>query len=296
MKKLGFCLLVTVLVQASFARADENLLGYVKGAETLPKGSWELYQILTSRDNKGAGKYHALDSKTEVEYGATDSLSLSGSLQMLQVEMSGLSVDGYLPKDNNLSLRPSGVEAGLKYNFLSPAKDDIGLSSYLSFSYNWLDRHSGQNKDSYSMELLFIAQKYFLEGEVVWSSNLGFETTYARRGDLNDLPPGFDWPVEPEVEIGFTADTGVAYRFMPNWFVGAEALFESEYETEVGTERWTVFTGPSLHYGSEKWWATLTWIQQVSGGGEKFDAQDDNNLHLIEKTKYETRLKVGFNF
>jgi len=29
------------------AHADENLLGYVKGAETLPAGAWEGYQILT---------------------------------------------------------------------------------------------------------------------------------------------------------------------------------------------------------------------------------------------------------
>lgn len=296
MKKLGLIIFSTFIMHTPVSWADENLLGYVKGAETLPKGSWEVYQFLTSRDNKGAGSYHALDSKTEVEYGVTDSLTTSASLQMLQVDVSGITVDGYVPKDNNLSLRPSGLEAGLKYNFLSPAKDDFGLSTYFSFQHNWLDRHSGQNKDSYTMELLFITQKYFLEGELIWSSNLGFESTYAHRKDIADLPLGFDWPIEPEVEIGFQADTGLVYRFMPKWFVGGEVLFESEYETEVGTERWTVFTGPSVHYGTEKWWTTLTWIQQVSGGGELFDEQDDRNLHLIEKTKTEARLKVGFNF
>lgn len=292
MKKLGLLLLLVSLT--NIARADENLLGYVKGAETLPAGSWEVYQIFTNRADKGAGSYNALDSKTEVEYGKTDSLSLSGSLHGQQVNVSGIIVDGYLPKDNNLSLRPSGIEAGLKYNFLSPAKDDIGISSYLSFSWDWIDNHSGLDKDTYSMELIFIAQKYFMEGELIWSSNLGLETTYAHRHDVSDIT--VEWPVEPEVEIGFDLSTGLAYRFMPNWFVGGEALFESEYETEVGTERWTVFGGPSIHYGSEKWWGTFTVIQQLKGGGEQFDAQDDKDLHLIEKTKYEARLKVGYNF
>jgi hypothetical protein len=34
----------------------------------------------------------------------------------------------------------------------------------------------------------------------------------------------------------------------------------------------------------------------LRGGGEKYDGQPDQNLHLIEKTKYETRLKFGINF
>jgi len=54
--------------------------------------------------------------------------------------------------------------------------------------------------------------------------------------------------------------------------------------------------GPSLHYGSEKWWTTLTWFPQLSGGREKFPQQDNPHMHLIEKTKQEVRLKVGYNF
>jgi len=40
----------------------------------------------------------------------------------------------------------------------------------------------------------------------------------------------------------------------------------------------------------------LSYLPQISGGGEKYDGQTDENLHLIEKTKQEIRLKLGFNF
>src|SRR3990167_3930485 len=111
---------------SSSALADESLFGYVKGAETLPKGSWEFDQSLTYRNDKGSGDYSAWDSKTEIEYGVTDRFTASGYLKMQSIDMSGLVVDGYLPGDKDYGMRPSGAEASFKYNFLSPAKDDFG--------------------------------------------------------------------------------------------------------------------------------------------------------------------------
>ncbi|GAB4352974.1 MAG: hypothetical protein Kow0073_08940 [Immundisolibacter sp.] len=110
------------------------------------------------------------------------------------------------------------------------------------------------------------------------------------------LPAGFEWPTDEAMEIEFTAATGLSYRFAPNWFVGAEVLYQIERETEVGIERWSVQAGPSLHYGGRHGWATLTWLPQLTGGGETFPEQDDTGLHLIEKTKQEARLRLGYNF
>nr|WP_240483804.1 DUF6662 family protein [Methylobacillus sp. MM3] len=281
--------------------ADESLLGYIKGAETLPKGSWELDQTFTYRDDKGAGDYTAWDSKTEIEYGVTDRFTAAAYLKMQSIDMSGIVVDGYLPGDEDYGLRPSGVEASFKYMFLSPAKDDFGLAGYLSLGYDWLDKHSGQDKDKYAIELELLAQKYFMEGQLIWAANIGTEAAYAKRdglsaGRLASLPADYDWPEDAEMEIEMKAGTGLSYRFAPNWFVGAETLYETEFETEVGQERWSWFAGPSLHYAGQDWWATVTWFKQIKGGGEKFEEQDDNDLHLIEKTKQEVRVKVGFEF
>jgi hypothetical protein len=284
------------LATSGQANAGEDLFGYVKGAEALPKTAIELYQKVTVRDEKGQGTYQGIDYETELEYGYTDKLSLSGSVKFMSLDTSGLIIDGYLPKEKDISFASSGAEVGMSYMFLSPAKDDIGLSMSMNLDYDWIDKHSGQDKDTLSLDLGLQTQKYLLEGELVWVGNLGMETTYAARAELDNLPADFDWPTDPEMEVELKFGTGLSYRFAPNWFISAEVLYETEFETEVGQERWSWFAGPSIHYGSQTWWATLSWLPQLAGGGEQYEGQLDTGLHLIEKTEQEFRLKVAFNF
>jgi len=289
------CLALAGWLAPARMTAGENLLGYLKSAEPLPKGAYEGYQFVTSRDDKGTGTYHAIDYKTELEYGVTDRFMLSGAFKAMTLDTHGLIIDGYLPQEKRFGLKTSGLEVEGLYNFLSPARDDFGLSASLALDYDWIDKHSGQRKDTISTELTLLAQKYFREGEITWLGNFGIESTYAKRAAIAGLPDGFDWPTDPEMEIELKAGTGIAYRFAPRWYVGAETLYETEFETEVGQERWSVFAGPSLHYGSAKWWATLTYFPQITGGGEVFLDQTAD-LHLVEKTKEEVRVKIGLNF
>lgn len=285
-----------LLAAALPAVADENLFGYVRGSEVLPKGSGEFYQWVTQRNNKGTGHYRAVDTKTEVEYGVTDRFQVSAEVNGLAVKSLGLLINGYLPKDIDSNLRLQGFEVAAKYNFLSPAKDDFGLSAYTSFEYGRLDVHSGQKKRELEFEAQLQAQKYFLEGQLTWVGNIGLRAAHEKRKAIADLPEDFEWPTDPEMEISTKIGTGLSYRFAPGWYAGVEALAENEYETEVGQERWSVFAGPSLHYGDKKWWATLTVFRQLRGGGERYDGQPAKQLHLIERTKNELRVKVGYNF
>lgn len=284
-----------LLAALSPAHADENLLGYTTGAETLPKGASEAYFWVTQRSDKGSGHYSAQDYKVELEHGFTNRFTGSISLHGLGIDTHDLIIDGYLPKDERYGFKTSGIQFGFKYNILSPVKDGLGLSLNIEPSYFWEDPHSGQAKDSYKLESQLLLQKNFLDDTLVWVGNLGFEGTYATRDSIADLPADFDWPTTPEMEIELSAKTGLSYRFAPNWFVGGEVVYQTEFETEVGQERWSVFAGPSLHYGGKQWWATLTWLPQLAGGGETYPGQPDN-LHLIEKTKQEIRLKLGYNF
>ncbi|MFA5939789.1 MAG: DUF6662 family protein [Sinimarinibacterium sp.] len=277
------------------AHADENLFGYVNGAEPLPKGALEIYEKLTLRSDKGRGEYTAWDSVTEIEYGLTDKLAVIGAIEALAIDTEGLVIDGYLPGDNSYGPRASGVEAYLKYNFLSPAKSSFGVSMLTALRYAWRDPHSGQDKDTINFEEKLLLQKYFLDGQLIWATNLGIEATHAERHAIDNLPEGFDWPTDPEMEIELIGASGLSYRFAPSWFLGAEVLWEEEHETEVGLERWSLQGGPTLHYGSQKWWATFSWLPQIKGGGEKYPDQPDMGLHLIEKTEQEYRLKVGIN-
>lgn len=289
-------LLCSIFALPGLSSADENLLGYVAGAEVIPKGGWELYNITTLRDDKDKGEYRAFDNEIELEYGVSDSFNVFGGVELLSVDTSGLSIDGYLPGGEDVGPRLSGLELGAKLNLLRPAVAKVGLSLRFGLDYSWIDRHSGEDKDTASFEVDLIAQKYLLDGQLVWVGNFGLETTYADRAEIEGLPEGFEWPTDPEMEVEIKIGTGLSYRFVPKWFLGGEILYETEFETEVGQERWSVFAGPSLHYGSAKWWATLTYLPQLEGGGEQYGDQPDTSLHLIEKTKQEIRLKLGFNF
>jgi opacity protein-like surface antigen len=311
-----FALLVLPIAIAGLfvpaAHADENLFGYVKGSETLPAGASEAYFWLTHRFDKGQGEYSAYDSQLEYEYGVTSRFTASAALLGQSIDTSGLVIDAYLPGAKSFGLKPSGIELKGKYNFLSAAMDPVGLSAEFELVQAWLDPHSGKDKDTTSFDVSVQLQKFFLDDQLIAVANAGLEGTYAKRDPLDaatqasadlamqgltgDPSATFDWPTEPEMEIEFTLGAGLSYRFAPNWSVAAETQYQTEFETEVGQERWSWFAGPTLHYGSEKWWATLTWFEQLAGGREQYINQADDNLHLIEKTEHEVRLKLGYNF
>jgi len=301
-----------IALAPSAAQADENLLGYVSGAETLPQGASEAYLFVTRRWDKGRGDYTAHDYSLEYERGLTHRLTGGIELKGQSIDASGLVIDGYMPGPEQYGIKASGIEGKLKYNFLSPAKDDIGLSTTFSIQQNWLDPHSGKDKDTTKFELGLQLQKFLLDDQLSLMLNTGLEGTYAKRDPLDAATqvsadaamqaltgdPGatFEWPTEPEMEIEFKLGGGMSYRFAPNWYVGAETLYETEFETEVGQERWSWFAGPSIHYGGKKWWATLTYFNQLAGGKEQYIEQTDTDLHLIEKTRHELRFKLGYNF
>jgi hypothetical protein len=92
-----------------------------------------------------------------------------------------------------------------------------------------------------------------------------------------------------------TGGAGVAYRFAPNWYFGLESHVRSEYPLfELGNHEHTVvFAGPSLHYGTERWWVTLGYGYQIHGTG--IDEPADGKT-FAEEVKNEIRLKVGLNF
>lgn len=294
------------------ARADEHLLGYVSGAETLPQGANELYMFVTRRWDKGRGEYTAYDYTLEYERGLTHRLTGGIELKAQSIDTRGLVIDAYLPGAEQYGIKPSGIEGKLKYNFLSAAKDDLGLSATFSLQQNWRDAHSGKDKDSTKFEVGLQLQKLLLDDQLSLVANTSLEGTYAKRAPLDaatqaaadvaiqtltgDPGASFEWPTKPEMEIEFTLGLGASYRFAPNWYVGVETQHQTEFETEVGQERWSVFAGPSIHYGGKQWWATLTYFNQLAGGREQYIDQADDNLHLIEKTKHELRFKLGYNF
>ncbi len=267
------------------SRADENLFGWTKGSETLPKGHVDLYQFTTLRTGKadGDGSYNAYDFETEIEYGYTDELQLALSVaqnyftgSMLENDGEDLTQTGY---------RFGGVAVAGKYRFKSPFIDSYGLALNQALGYNRHDETAGIVENHIFVAPTLIFQKNFLDNTLITTASAGMD---------------FGWGKKPaeeySKEMGIESRMGISYRFAPGWFAGLEARVRSEYpQFDLTTnEHVAVFAGPNIHYGSEKFWATLAWAYQAYG--HETDEQQDDDRAFAEQVQNEIRLKVGFNF
>jgi hypothetical protein len=268
------------------AHADENLLGYTMGAETLPQGAAEAYLWLTHHEGKRQGNYAAQYLRLEYEYGFTDRLSGAIYLNGYRHDYSGSPVPGELDGDLK-QVKWSGVSAEVKKMLRSPYKDGLGVALYGEVTYDSVDSLSGEKVDAWEVEGKLIFQKPFRDDELQWVTNLELEAETSRPKAGGER----DYAIAPRLR------TGVTYRFAPNWFAGFEGWADVEYLKTAGSgwkfDHWDVFAGPSLHYGARQWWTTLTYARQLAGSDER---DDSTGLHLADHERQEIRLKLGYNF
>jgi len=265
------------------AFADEHLFGWVLGAETLPSKHAEAYEFLTLRTGKAEGTYLGWDSETEVEYGFTDQFQASLSLENHYFYNKG--VDG--PRDalsNTNAFRFGGVVLAGKYRLLSPFKDPVGLALRLEGGYLAHDEVDGLKQTEGYVAPQLILQKNYFDDTLIFDVNGGAEFAWGKR-------PAEQYPRE----LALTGGAGVSYRFAPNWYFGVESHIRSEYPLfEFGNHEHTViFAGPSLHYGAERWWVTLSYGYQIHGTGIDEPAEGKT---FAEEVMNEIRLKLGLNF
>ncbi len=267
------------LLSISAGRADEQIFGFVRGAETLPANHSELYQFITMREGKDAGCYHGFDFETEYEYGFTD--QLQASFSVVQHYFNNQDV----PELNNRNnYRFGGFEGSAKYRLFSPFKDPLGVALRVEAGYLLYDEVDGLKQHERYIKPEIDFQKDFLEDRLICNVDLGVEWAWGKQ-------PAEQYPKELALE----AAAGVAYRFAPNWFAGVEIHNRTEYpQFDFNNfEHTVVFAGPSIHYSQQRWWATLTWNYQVYGDGVD---EPDSGQTFAEEARQVVRLKVGFNF
>ncbi|HET6887734.1 MAG TPA: DUF6662 family protein [Candidatus Udaeobacter sp.] len=81
-----------ILCCVSIVRGDEQLFGFVRGAETLPAHRWKVYQFVTLGEGKSEGTYYGTHFETEAEYGFTN--QFQASLSLIQHYFYNKGVDG----------------------------------------------------------------------------------------------------------------------------------------------------------------------------------------------------------
>lgn len=260
------------------SRADENLWGYVYGADTLPRGRSEIYAWWTTRSDKADGAYRGTDVKLEFERGFSDRFQGSLYLNFRGHHIAG--VTGYEDRDE---FGLDGAQVSFKYRLLSAYKDPLGLAVYFEPGYTSREKITGERVDEWEFETKIIAQKNFAEDRLAIATNLTLEQEFEReRGE--EL-------FEGELIGEWTA--GVSYRFAPGWFAGAEVRAHTEFpDMDLSNQEHAAwFAGPNLHYGARRWWATVSIMPQIGG----WPHGDGSRLHLDEHERIETRLKLGVN-
>ena len=258
------------LVAAVSGRADERFFGYVYETDLLPKGRWEAEQHITFRKGYPEGdrrlSYDVWDFREELEYGVTDRLSIAGYLNFRSEDFAAR-VPG-VTSSSEFSFK--GVSTEIKYQILNPNTHPIGLVIYFEPTYS---------AHEVELEEKLILSK-MINDQWVLAGNLTLEQEWEREGGVT------------EKESVFEVTVGAAYRLTPHWSVGLEGRFHSVYEGHSFDEHlgtgW--FVGPNVHYGSARWWGTLSVLPQVAGN------PSDGGVNLTEHQKFEVRLLLGLSF
>ena len=125
----------SVMAFPATAHADESLWLYTKGAETLPKGETEVKVGVISRRGKADSDYVFNDIRLEAEHGVTDRLTVYGEIAIFNHDYSTTNPDLQPFFDTQggaggrfKKTQIGGIDAGIKYNILSPYKDPIGFA------------------------------------------------------------------------------------------------------------------------------------------------------------------------
>ena len=265
------CLATTLgLVGAALAiHADERFFTYsYEAASVLPKGAVEFEQWITYRGGKESGNYARWDFREELEFGVTDRYTTALYLNFRDT-FSDLSA---APGDEVDEFEFKGISSEHKFQLLNPHEKPIGMLAYGEVT---------TDGSELELEEKLIFQKFFGPDET-W--NAVFNIITEQEWEYEAAETG------EESVLEFTA--GLSYRLSRNWAIGAEARHHRVYSgmyDEEEANAW--FVGPNVHFGSAKWWATLTVLPQVAG-----DPDTRWGLELDEHTRIEVRLIAGYNF
>jgi hypothetical protein len=264
--------------------ADENLFGYTYTADVLPKGKWELEQWATTRVGKESGSFAATDLRTELEYGFTERIQGSLYLNYSYFHVHEAVAGGERLADRD-RFGVSGVSSEWKYQLLSPFKDAFGLTFYLEPGYGTIEDRDGSRHKEIELEGKIIFEKHWFEDQLVGTFNFTVEPEWEKAAGDRDF----------EVHLKMEAATGLAWRIARHWHAGLETRVQTEFEgADLNRAAFVAaFAGPAIHYGAERWWATLTVLPQVAGWP---DAHHGWGLTLDDHERLEIRLKAGYNF
>lgn len=302
--KFWFVVIATFPFWVSPTHANEAGFAWTYTTDLAPRGDWEFEQWITTRLEKEHGSYGVVDLREEFEYGVTENFQVALYLNHQYVyadndvpaedpahpgnrlprrhETGGEDVEvGHDPAAPFRNYHFESVSLELIYRLLSPYKNPIGLALYFEPSVG---------DEATELEWKILLQKNWLEDRLVWALNLNYAIEFEKAdGGKYERNGMLEW------------FTGMSYRFLSNWSSGLEFWNHHEFANATVHEHSVYFLGPTLHYGGERWSATLGFLHQlpighaISHDNEEFAAHD-GYIFGDEHEKYYVRLKVGIDF
>ena len=166
------------------------------------------------------------------------------------------------------------------YRLLSPYKAPLPLALYFEPSL-------GDQETVLEWKILL---QNWLEDRLVSALNINYELEFEKEEEGEWERDGvFEW------------FTGISYRFIRNWSAALEFWNHHEFADATVHEHSAYFIGPTIHYGGQRWWASIGFLRQLPTGqafnqDNKEFAAHDGYIFGDEHEEYYVRLKVGFNF
>lgn len=275
------------------ALAGEGPFAFIYTLDLQPKGTFQLEQWEWLQQSQSQGRYSFLTNRTELEYGVTNWYQIGVYLNSSYVYARQNGVDGTtggpgtdLPADFD----PFGTYSKARFESVSmehvirlfnPYTDDFGFGLYFEPSI-------GPKTREMEMKLLF--QKNFFGDRLITATNIVFET---EREEASG-----------EIEKASVIDilVGASYRIADNWMIGAEFRNHRKF---VGygfnhKEHSAYFFGPTVHYATKDWWATLGWRHQLPWAQcytqDQCDVTIGGRIYGDEHSRDEFMLRAGFPF
>jgi hypothetical protein len=300
--RLGTALAIAFSLASSAAFAEESMFAYVYTTDLLPQGAKEVEQWMTWRHQKIAGTYDQIEGRTEFEYGLADRLQVALYLNYnwTQAYHNGpfgattppeQFADFYPgPDDHFNKARLVGVSGEAIYRILSPYTDVFGLALYTEPTVG---------KNFFEVENKIIVQKNFLDDLMTVAFNFTYAPEFRNLLDPAD-PTGVATSWQEETDINYAL--AVSYRFIENWSAGFEFVNEHEYNGFVFNHESNsgYYLGPTLHYGGERFFVTMTALWQMPWASAHSDTVPGAlvNGYILDNDfeRFRFRLKAGYTF
>ena len=243
--------------QAGHGIESENLFGLTLGSDIDGPGSRAAALEINSRIGARSGRYAATGAKLEFAYGATEKLSIAGSV------LAGWRNSSNVPGQSNLNaptlnaIAFDGVGAELRWRFLERGPSPIGVTLHIEPSLRVVDERTGQRGLGWAFENRLIADTAIIPDKLFAAANLIYDIEAFR-------PKGS--PQERASTAGVS--TAMTYQVRPGLFLGADIRYLRAYEG-LALDKfrgWAIFAGPTLFWhATDNIWLSATYAFQIAG-------------------------------